>query len=81
MNEVIDTRTFAEKVLGVPLPEEILYQSHFKQEFWSLEEFCALMGGLSPERFKAISECKAENITKLDIKQFSDAHKVLKHFL
>lgn len=81
MSKPIDNRSFTEKILGIPPSEEVLYQSHFKSDLWSLEEFCALMGGLSPERHKAISEHKAENITQVDIKRLADAHKIFKQFL
>jgi hypothetical protein len=67
--DVIDTRSFAEKILGVPPCEDILYQSYFQREFWSLKEFCILIGGLSPPKYKNILEHKDENITKRDLKR------------
>jgi hypothetical protein len=76
----IDRRSLAEQLLSPPC-EETLYQSHFKCDFSSLEEFCALMSGISPERFEEIIKNEKEDFTKLDIKRCLDAHKLYKRFL
>jgi hypothetical protein len=47
--------SFSERLFGVP-SEESLYEAHFNRDFWSLEQFSALMGGISPERYKKILE-------------------------
>jgi hypothetical protein len=61
--------------------EETLYKSHFKRDFWSLEEFCALINGISPEKYKKIlKNPKDENITELDLKCCLAASKLCNRF-
>ncbi len=61
--------------------EEAVYQSAFKTEMWLLREFCALMGGLSPERYKQIREEVEGNFSKVDLRQFLYANKICSQFV
>jgi len=61
--------------------EEPLDASYFNRDFWLLEEFCALMSGISPEKHKKIMENTEETFTELDIKRSSDTHRLYKKFL
>ena len=61
--------------------EEPLDASYFNRDFWLLDEFCALMSGISPEKHKKIMKNTEENLTELDIKCSSDAHRLYKRFL
>jgi hypothetical protein len=82
MKQVIDTRTLSEKVLGVPPSEEVLYHEHFQKAIWSLEDFCALMGGLSPQKYKEIIEKKFEYpATPSDFRCLEDAQKIQRKFI
>lgn len=77
----IDTRTFAEKILGVPPSEEIIYHSAMQQKLWTIDEFAALMGGLTPENYKAGNKGTSNITDELFAKRETDATKIFSRFL
>jgi hypothetical protein len=61
--------------------EETLYNRPFEKEIWSLDDFCALMGGLSPEKYKQIQENSNDvTLTHQNLKQALDANKICTRF-
>ena len=67
-------------VLSQNLSEEELYKSYFHQNFWTLDQFSALIVGLSPEKFHKLTKSKK----KLPIKEknkFFKALNIQKKFL
>jgi len=63
------------EVLKQSLSEERLYRSYFHQEFWTVEEFAALMAGLTPEKYRAILDGKLPPTPK-DMDRCSQANKL-----
>jgi len=61
--------------------EEGIYQSYFKMEFWSLEEFAALAAGITPELFLSTEHTKELVLTKNQKKQVQLAFEIVHSFL
>lgn len=73
--------SLVDKLLEDMFPSESLDASYFEKEFWSLDEFCALMSGISPERFIKIMDNEDENLVELDIKRCLEARNLHRRFL
>jgi hypothetical protein len=77
MNSAETSNKLSEILLGKP-SEEVLYGSHFKKEIWSLEQFAALVAGISPERMKSILTQRETAFTEIDLQRISNAIKIKK---
>jgi hypothetical protein len=60
--------------------EEKLYGSYFLKESWQIDQFAALMYGLTLERFKYLNEHPAEAYASEDLKAVLAANKMKKLF-
>ncbi len=82
MSSTNTTKSLAESLRDAMFPtEESLYKAHFSRNIWTIREFCALMGGISPERHHKILFDKSEIGTELDFKRISSANKIWEKFL
>ena len=64
--------TLAEVLLRPPREEDV-YQSSIKQEFWSIDQFAVLMGGLIPENYKNGTKGLTEIADHIFFKRMSSA--------
>lgn len=69
-----------ETILKQAMTEEELYQSYFRKECWSVEEFMCLMVGITPKRYNNVLEGNSAT-SPTDMKKCSKANSLAQHLL
>jgi len=70
-----------EKILSGNLSDDELDKSYFNKNFWTLEQFAALIVNLSPERYIEIRKSDGNNISLDDKNRIVKAHDIQIKFL
>lgn len=65
----------------LPPSEEQIYQAAMQQKLWTIDEFAALMGGLTPENYKVGSKGIAKMTDEVFAKREAAATKIFSQFL
>lgn len=82
-NSTDDKQSFTEKFLEAigPPSEERIYQSYFNRDFWTIDEFSALIAGLTPENYKNGTKGTATVSDLIFSERMAFANKIFGQFL
>jgi hypothetical protein len=77
-SEATAATSFLARILATPT-EDFIYRSYFTKELWSVDDFAALVAGLTPEKFREIGKQEGKH-SKKEITRSLFAFKVIEKF-